>query len=120
MNKTISRAELKTKIERGDEFQLVEALPQEKFRQQHLPGAVNLPPQQAPELAPQVLGDKNADIVVYCASSTCTASEDVARELVNQGYRRVRRYVEGKQDWAEAGLPTEGSQPARAEKAVSR
>lgn len=120
MDKTISRSELKAKIDRGDEFQLVEALPEGKFRQQHLPGAVNLPPQEATDLAAQILRDKDAEIVVYCASSTCTASEDVAHELVNQGYRQVRRYVEGKQDWVAAGLPTESTQPARTEKAVSR
>jgi hypothetical protein len=27
------------------------------------------------------------------------------------GYRNVRRYVEGKQDWREAGLPLESGQP---------
>ena len=59
--------------------------------------------------------------MVYCASSTCTASEDVARELADQGYRRVQRYVEGKQDWVDAGLPTETeTQTAGAGKAVDR
>jgi rhodanese-related sulfurtransferase len=105
MNGTISRDEIQTKIHRGDSFQLVEALPEETFREHHLPGAVNLPPSQAKELAPQILPDKEADIVVYCANSTCTASEDAARELTSQGYRRVRRYVAGKQDWIDAGLP---------------
>ena len=113
MNQTISRNELKAKIDRGDKFQLVEALPEETFRTQHLPRAINLPPKQAKKLAPKLLPDKQADIVVYCASSTCTASDDVARELDAQGYRHVRRYVEGKQDWIDAGLPTE-SQPQTA------
>ena len=107
MNQTIGRTELMAKIDRGDKFQLVEALPEETFRRQHLPRAINLPPKQAKELAPQLLSDKQADIVVYGASSTCTATDDVARELVAQGYGRVRRYVDGKQDWIDAGLPTE-------------
>ena len=106
MNGTIKRDEIQTKYHRGDSFQLVEALPEETFREHHLPGAINLPPSQAKELARHILPDKEADIVVYCANSTCTASEDVARELTSQGYRRVRRYVEGKQDWIDAGLPT--------------
>ena len=113
MTSTITREELKAKIDRGDKFQLVETLPEEKFQQKHLPAAVNLPPDRIKELAPQILPDQQADIVVYCGSSTCTASEDAARELTAEGYRQVRRYVGGKQDWTDAGLPTES--PAAAE-----
>jgi rhodanese-related sulfurtransferase len=35
-----------------------------------LPGAVNLPPDRFAELAPRVLPDKTAEIVVYCVSPT--------------------------------------------------
>ena len=108
MTTTISRDELKSKLDRGEDFRLVEALAEDEFRKQHLPGAVNLPPDQVKQRAAQVLPEKDADIVVYCASSTCTASEKAADELEKQGYRRVRRYVEGKKDWVDAGLPTEG------------
>ena len=64
---TISREELKGKIGRGDRFTLVETLPEESFRHAHLPGAINLPPARLAELAPKLLPDKTADIVVYCA-----------------------------------------------------
>jgi rhodanese-related sulfurtransferase len=107
MSETITRTKLKEKMDRGDEFELVEALPREDFREQHLPGAINLPPNEAKESATQILPDKNAEIVVYCANSGCPASEDVAKELEAQGYQKVKRYVEGKQDWVDAGLPTE-------------
>jgi rhodanese-related sulfurtransferase len=33
----------------------------------HLPGAVNLPPGRVAELAPRLLPDKDAEIVVYCS-----------------------------------------------------
>jgi rhodanese-related sulfurtransferase len=67
---TIRRGELKAKIDHGDKFTLVETLPEPAFRKTHLPGAVNLPPDQVRELAPQMLPDKGAEIVVYCASPT--------------------------------------------------
>ena len=70
MTKTITRDELKEKLERDDDFILVETLPEENFRHTHLPKAINLPPDQVAELAPQLLPDKSADIVVYCASPT--------------------------------------------------
>jgi rhodanese-related sulfurtransferase len=66
----ISRDELKARLDRGDDFTLVEALPPPAYRDGHIPGAINLPSVQVRELAPKRLPDKAADIVVYCASPT--------------------------------------------------
>ncbi len=68
--KNISRTQLKLKIDRSDKFLLVETLPAVTYRHAHLPGAINLPPDQVRDLAPTLLPDKAADIVVYCASPT--------------------------------------------------
>lgn len=68
--KTISRDELRQKIERKDDFLLVETLPAATYHHQHLPGAINLPPESVTELATTLLPDKRAEIVVYCASPT--------------------------------------------------
>lgn len=65
---TIEREELKTRLVRGDDFVLVEALPEKYYRHTHLPGAVNLPPDRARELATGLLPGKDAEIVVYCGS----------------------------------------------------
>ena len=70
MSKTISRDELKLKIDRRDEFLLVETLPQAAYHHAHLPGAINLPPDRVATLAPALLPDKHAEIVVYCANPT--------------------------------------------------
>ena len=70
MASTSTRDELKRKIDRGERFLLVETLPEPAFRKAHLPGATNLPPDRLRELAPQLLPDKGAEIVVYCASPT--------------------------------------------------
>ena len=65
---TISRDELRSKLDRGDEFLLVETMPEEQYRHTHLPGAINLPPDAVRESAPELLPDKDVDIVVYCGS----------------------------------------------------
>jgi rhodanese-related sulfurtransferase len=70
MVKTISRDELKKKIDRQDNFLLVETLPATAYHHQHLPGAINLPLDSIKELASQLLPDQSADIVVYCANPT--------------------------------------------------
>ena len=67
---TISREELKGKMDRGESFTLVETLPPVAYHHEHLPGAVNLPPDRVRQLAPQLLPDKGAEIVVYCSSPT--------------------------------------------------
>lgn len=68
--KTITRDELKEKIDRKDKFILVETLPAAGYHHAHLPGAINLPPEKVTELAPTILPDKAAEIIVYCAKFT--------------------------------------------------
>jgi len=70
MIETISRDELKAKIDRHDLFTLVETLPEAAYHHVHLPGALNLPPDKITSAADKLLPDKNAEIVVYCASPT--------------------------------------------------
>jgi rhodanese-related sulfurtransferase len=70
MLKTISRDELKQKIDREDDFLLVEILPAATYHHAHLPGAINLPPEKVTVLAASLLPDKNRETIVYCANPT--------------------------------------------------
>lgn len=62
---TISREELKEKIDRGDEFVLVDTLGEQFYRHSHLPGAINLPLEEIGR-AEEEIPDKDTEIVVYC------------------------------------------------------
>jgi rhodanese-related sulfurtransferase len=104
----IGRDALREQIERGDEFVLVDALAPVSFAHSHLPGAINIPPETVDGRAPRRIPDRETEVVVYCASSTCDASVDVARRLRELGYRNVRHYSGGKEDWIAGGLPLEG------------
>ncbi len=106
--KTITRDELRTKIESGEALFLVETLAETCYQHTHLPGALHLSPISVERDAPLVLPDKSAFIVLYCSDESCLASGDVARELETLGYGDVWVYEGGKQDWTEAGLPVEG------------
>jgi rhodanese-related sulfurtransferase len=105
--KPIERDELKGKIDRRDSFVLLETLAPEHFRNAHLPGARNAPPERVKELATTLIPSKQTEVVTHCAGPTCNASFDAARELTALGYTSVRHYAGGKQDWAFAGLPVE-------------
>jgi rhodanese-related sulfurtransferase len=102
---TISRDELTKKIARHDKFRLVEVLPEADYHQAHLPGAINLPPDQISRLALKRLRDKDAEIVLYSDGSDSHPSEAAARELTERGYTHVRDFAEGKEAWIDSGLP---------------
>jgi rhodanese-related sulfurtransferase len=69
MDATISTKDLRAKLDRKENVTLVETLAPERYQEAHLPGAVNIPPEQIKELAPQLLHNKSAEIITYCAST---------------------------------------------------
>jgi rhodanese-related sulfurtransferase len=103
----ITREQLKAKLDRGEDIVLVEALPPMYYEDAHLPGALNVPHDRVDELASALLSNKSREVVVYCANSPCRNSNIAARKLAELGYHNVRDYDAGKQNWIEAGLPTE-------------
>jgi rhodanese-related sulfurtransferase len=110
MTNKITRAELRDEL---DTIILVEALPPQYYEDAHLPGAINLPHTEVRDRAQNLLPDKDAAIVVYCANLPCPNSEVAAQVLTKLGYTNVREYAEGKDDWREAGLPLEHEVPVR-------
>jgi rhodanese-related sulfurtransferase len=107
---TVTREQVEAKLSSGNVV-VVEALPPANFDEGHLPGALNLPHDQVDELAPQLIPDKNAEVIVYCANGPCANSGIAARRLEQLGYQHVRDYALGKADWIEAGHALE--QPRR-------
>ncbi len=87
---------------------VVEAVGPSFFATGHIPGAVNIPPHRVAELAPALLPEKDAPIVVYGPHRDAPGADVVLRQLAALGYRDVSRYADGKAGWAEAGLPLVG------------
>ena len=83
---------------------VAEILGPHHFARGHLPGAVNLPLEDLVARVAQVLPDKSAQLVVYCASSSCQNSELAQRKLQSLGYQNVRVFRGGKAAWQQAGL----------------
>jgi rhodanese-related sulfurtransferase len=104
----IDRESLLEKLERGDDFVLVDALSPMSFAASHLPGAINLTPGWVDDRARRRIPDLDTEVVVYCLGADCDSSVKVANRLIELGYRNIRHYAEGMNDWMEAGLPLEG------------
>jgi rhodanese-related sulfurtransferase len=69
MENTISTGQLKTKLDRKESITVVETLAPERYRDAHIPGALNIPPEKIKELAPQLLPAKDVEIITYCANT---------------------------------------------------
>ena len=102
----IDRAELLAKLH-DPNVRLLDAQGPGWFEREHLPGAVRGRIDE-PDATVAALGDDvDGEIVVYCSDAACTGSALAAKLLEGRGYRNVRRYTAGKQDWLDAGLPVE-------------
>jgi rhodanese-related sulfurtransferase len=106
MTTLITRDELKAAIDAGT-VTVVDALGGEYHAKQHLPGALALAPGEVDARVAALLPDRDAAIVTYCSNPSCPNSGQVADRLTTLGYRNVRKYREGIEDWTGAGLPTE-------------
>ena len=101
----ISREELTSKLDRGDDFKLVMVLGEWAYQMAHITGSITF---STPEEGLQNLS-KDEEIVVYCSNPTCIASIAAFNILEQAGYKHVKRYAGGIEDWQSAGLPIEGT-----------
>jgi rhodanese-related sulfurtransferase len=68
MESTISTKDLKSKLDQK-QVTVVETLAPERYREAHIPGALNIPPERIRELAPQLLPNRDAEIITYCTNT---------------------------------------------------
>ena len=90
---------------------LVEALDAQFFERSHAKGSLNIAMGNEAKLAPELLKDKDAKIVVYCMNTKCHASDEVAKSLSNLGYKHVSIYREGLMGMISNGFEMEGTNP---------
>lgn len=109
MTQAITRDQIKERLDECKPTTLVEALPKRYFDAEHLPGALNITHDEIRQKAAEFLPDKNAFIVVYCASAECQNSKMVTDTLQQMGYTNAFEYLEGKQHWMESNLPVESA-----------
>lgn len=109
MTTLITRDELKAAIDGGTVI-VLDALAGAYWEKQHLPGAIPLHAEHVEQVHRDLLPDRDALIVTYCSNAACQNSQAVATKLEGLGYRNVRKYREGIEDWADAGLPLESGE----------
>lgn len=101
---TISREELKAKLDQGDDFKLVMTLADWAYQMSHIPGSLNI--NNLSQAREQL--NLEDEIVVYCSDVNCLASQAAYHYLTKNGFTNVRRYSGGLADWQASGLPLAG------------
>ena len=90
---------------------LVNVLDADAHRRAHLPGSANVPVSAADfeKKVEDLVGEKEAPVVVYCADQACDASPRAARRLEDAGFKEVYDYEGGIAAWSEANQALDGA-----------
>lgn len=101
----VSLEDLKGRLEAREDMVLVDVREGDEWRQGHIPGAVHIPRGFLEMRAQQLLPNKDATIVTYCAGGIRSAF--ATKLLLDMGYERVESVNPGYNDWKDKGFPTE-------------
>ena len=106
--KTITRENLKTKLDHKENVHLIMAMGSKAYSLAHIPGS-----QQFDNLS-ETIGklDPSDEVIVYCSTAYCHTSYTAYEILRNLGFENVYRYAGGLEDWQKAGYPLEGQMAA--------
>lgn len=107
--KTLTTEQVKAKRDKTEDFALINVLDTDKFREAHIPDSQNVPvlDENFEAKVEELVGSKEKEVVVYCASQSCDASPAAAKKLEAAGFTQVYDYEGGTKAWKEAGLPLE-------------
>jgi len=103
----VSTAELSQILADGQTF-VFDARPHLEYSISHIPGALNVAPKPGVEMSQyvsdvaeieRVVQDKTVAIVLYCNGPFCGKSKRLSEELLDAGFRNVRRYQLGVPTW---------------------
>ena len=90
VHKNISPKQAKAIMDEGGPYKLVDVRTREEFRDSHIKGAVLIPVDEIASRAEAQLTDKNAVILVYCASGA--RSTRASKILADMGYINVNNF----------------------------
>jgi len=97
---------LKAKLDSGEQVFLLDVREPNEFAASRIEGAVNVPVREVPKNLAKLPQEKNAQIVVVCASAV--RSGYVAESLSFKGYTNVKHLAAGfVAGWEKAGYPVQ-------------
>jgi len=95
--------EVKSKLDRGEEFLLVDVREESEFAKDHLPGAIHLGKGVIERDIESRVPDLNTEMVLYCGGGFRSAM--AADNLQKMGYTNVFSMDGGVRGWREKNFP---------------
>jgi len=95
--------EIKSRLDRGDKFVLVDVREESEWQKDHLPGAIHMSKGVIERDVEQKAPDLNAEMVLYCGGGFRSAL--AADNLQKMGYTNVISMDGGVRGWREKNYP---------------
>jgi len=94
---------VKSRLERGDKFILIDVREESEYQKDHIPGAIHMGKGVIERDIEQKVPDANAELVLYCGGGFRSAL--AADNLRKMGYTNVISMDGGIRGWREKGYP---------------
>ena len=108
MVQIINTEELKKKMDKGEEFVLLDARDKPDYEEEHIIRAVHLLISEMNEKKVNSMFNKEDLIITYSEDINCPAKRIAAEKLIDYGFN-VISYDESWKAWKDASYPTESS-----------
>ena len=95
--------EIKSRLDRGDKFVLVDVREESEWQKDHLPGAIHMGKGVIERDVEQKVPDLNTEMVLYCGGGFRSAL--AADNLQKMGYTNVISMDGGVREWREKAYP---------------
>jgi rhodanese-related sulfurtransferase len=95
--------EVKSRLDRGDKFTLVDVREESEWQKDHLPGAVHMSKGVIERDVEQKVPDLNTEMILYCGGGFRSAL--AADNLQKMGYKNVLSMDGGIRGWREKHYP---------------
>lgn len=112
----ISTEEIKKRLEAGEDMVIIDTMPEDSYRKNHIPGAIgavlpgkmeDVDPERRAAFVKALGDDKNKPVVIYCGRVSCYRSHVGALIAKEEGFTHVLRHPGGIDAWLEAGYEAE-------------
>jgi len=88
---------------------LIDARSPQKFKEGHIPWAINIPSHEFPEKLSKFMKQISfsQEIIIYCGGIECSDGNEMAFLLKAKGYKDVIVYNGGWEEWTQNNMPLE-------------
>lgn len=104
---TITKEELREKVDNGEEFKLIDVRDTPDYEREHIVGAVHLLIAEMDQDKLASMFHKDDLIITYSLDRECPAKIIAAKKFVEFGYTNVLAYEGSWKEWKVSGYPVE-------------